>query len=400
MLRHTFVMSAVALAALLAAGCGKGQADTKQAVKAEAITVKTATSEARTVERSIMVTGSLQADETTTVTSEVAGRVIELAADFGQVVKKGQVVARLDPVELSLQLERSRATLAQAMARVGMEANQETVPDSTPMSRQAKAQMEDARTKFENAEKLVKTGDVSKERYIELEKAYRARLAGYEATMDDLRTQMASIRQLKADVKLAEKRLKDATVVAPFDGMVQTKHVSLGQYVRDNATIYTIVKAWPLRLRVDVPESAVSMVKVGTAIQFTTEAVPGSEFRAVVRELNPSLDNRSRTLAAEARMVGQDTRLKPGSFVQVKLVTNAAFPVIAVPSEAVYTVAGLNKFFTVENGKVKEHKIPQILNKNGWVEMPEGVVPAGATVAVSNVPLLADGAEVKVTGRS
>ena len=100
-----------------------------------------------------MVTGSLQADETTTVTSEVVGRVIELAADFGQTVKKGQVVARLDPVELALQLERSRASLAQALARVGMDANQETAPDSTPMSRQAKAQMEDARTKYENAEK-------------------------------------------------------------------------------------------------------------------------------------------------------------------------------------------------------------------------------------------------------
>ena len=125
-----------------------------------------------------------------------------------------------------------------------------------------------------------------------------------------------------------------------------------------NAAIYTIVKAWPLRLRVDIPESAVSMVRVGTALQFTTEAVPGAEFRAVVRELNPSLENRSRTLTAEARMVAQDARLKPGSFVQVKLVTNAAFPVVAVPSEAVYTVAGLNKFFTVENGKAVEHKIP------------------------------------------
>jgi len=391
-----FYLLTIILFTLLAAGCGsKSQTIANAASKpSDPIVVKTATAEARAVEKSIMVTGSLQPDETTTVSSEVPGRVVELAADFGQPVKKGQVIAKLDTQELSLQLERTKATLAQAMARIGMDGKTDKEPDSTPMSRQAKAQMEDAKSKYENAAKLVKTGDISAERHMELEKAYRARQAAWEATQDDLRTQLAVISSLRADVKLAEKRVRDAAVVAPFDGIVQVKHVSPGQYIKENVPIYTLVKAWPLRLRVDIPESAVSDVRAGTTLAFTTEAVPGATFQAVVRELNPALENRSRTLTAEARLATNDARLKPGSFVQVRLIANKAFPVVAVPRAAVYTVAGLNKFFTIENGKAVEHKIPEILGSNGWVEMPHGVVQAGATVAVSNVPLLTNGTAV------
>ena len=385
------------LAAAAAAGCGgkrEASADSTRAV--QPVAVKTAQAEARTVEKSIMVTGSLQPDETTVVSSEVPGRIASLKADFGQPVRKGEIVAQIDTQELSLQLDRSRATLAQALARIGMDPKTMQEPDSTPLSRQARAQMEDARSKYDNAAKLVKTGDISPERFNELEKAYRARQAAWEATQDDLRTQLALIHSLQADLKLAEKRVRDASVLAPFDGIVQVKHVSPGQYIKENVAIYTIVKASPLRLRVDIPESAVAQVRTGTTLAFTTEAVPGAEFTAVVRELNPSLENRSRTLTAEARLVRHNERLKPGSFVQVRLITDQAAPVVAVPRAAVYTVAGLNKFFSIENGKAVEHRIPEILATNGFVEMPAGTVEPGTVVAVSNIAQLSSGTAVVV----
>lgn len=389
------------LIALFLSGCGTQKQDpSKLAKKApDPIAVRVSQSEARTVERSVMATGSLLADETVTVSSEVAGRVTRVLVDFGQSVKKGAVIAQLDPVELNLQLERSKAALAQALARLGLDPKQEdATPESTPTTRQAKAQMEDARTKFENAQRLVKSGDVSQERFVEMEKSFRARQAGYEATLDDVRTQLAMIRSLHADVKLAEKRVRDATVIAPFDGAVKEKSVSVGQYIKENVPIVTLVKTWPLRLRVEIPESGIGNVKIGSDLAFTTETVPSVEFHATVREMNPALDNRSRTLTAEARMAAADARLKPGAFVQVKLITDGKFPVVAVPHDALYTVAGLNKLFTVENGKAVERKIDTILASNGWVELPAGLISVGAQVAVSNLAQLTDGAPVTVTG--
>ncbi len=249
---------------LFLSGCGTQNQDPSKLAKkaADPIAVRVSQSEARTVERSVMATGSLLADETVTVSSEVAGRVTRVLVDFGQSVRKGDVIAQLDPVELNLQLERSKAALAQALARLGLDPKQEeATPESTPTTRQAKAQMEDARTKFENAQRLVKSGDVSQERFVEMEKGYRSRQAGYEATLDDVRTQLAMIRSLRADVKLAEKRVRDATVIAPFDGAVKEKSVSVGQYIKENVPIVTLVKTWPLRLRVEIPESGIGNVR-------------------------------------------------------------------------------------------------------------------------------------------
>lgn len=379
----------------LVTSCGvRNETAAKASRPADPVTVRTAVARQRTVERSIMVTGSLLPDDSTAVSAEVAGRIARLHYDFGQMVAQGAVMAEIDTQELALQLERARAGLRQAMARIGMDPETMKEPGSTPLSRQAKAQMEDARSKYENAQKLIKTGDVSPERFNELEKAYLARLAAYEATLDDLRTQLALIRSLQAEVRLAEKRLRDATVVAPFHGVVQARHVSVGQYIKENVPIYTLVKPAPLRLRVEVPEPASPQVRIGSTLVFTTDSAPGAEFRAVVQNLNPALDSRSRSLTAEARLVREDTRLKPGAFVQVRLITDPAYPTVAIPRDAIYTVAGLNKFFTVENGKAMEHRIPEILASNGFAEIPPGIINAGAVVAVSNVPLLSNGVPV------
>jgi len=252
------LFAAWALSALLATGCARRSAPVEASAKEqapEAVAVRVATAESRQLARTLSATGSLAADETVTISSEVAGRVAEMRVDFGQSVRQGEVIAELDKREFALQLERSRAALAQALARIGLDPSQEeAAPDSTPAIRLAKAQLEDACFKYENAARLVKTGDVSQERFIELEKMCHARQAAYDAARDELRTALANIRALRAEVKLAEKRLNDATVRAPFEGSISARLVSPGQYLKDNAPIATLVKTHPLRLRVEKGE--------------------------------------------------------------------------------------------------------------------------------------------------
>src|SRR5258705_11625543 len=98
--------------------------------------------------------------------------------------------------------------------------------------------------------------------------------------------------------------------------------VGPGQYIKDNTAILTLVKTWPLRLRADIPEVGAAAVKIGEAISFTTDAIPGRTFSATVTQLNPSLDARSRSLSAEARLNQPDPLLRPGMFVQAKLVVS------------------------------------------------------------------------------
>ncbi len=385
---------------LLAAACSKQEEAKKSAgattpKKVEIVKVDTARAEERKIDKAILVTGSLLPDDTVTVVTEVPGKIASVRFDFGQSVRKGDIVAEMEKTEITLQLNRSRAALAQALARVGLDPSQgDQVPTETPNMRQAKAQLEDAYFKFQNAQKLVKTGDISQERFNELEKAYKAREAVAEAARDDMRTQWANVEALKAELQLAEKKLRDTTLRAPFDGTVSDRKVTPGQYVKDNVPVLTLVKTYPMRLRLEIPEAAAGSVRVGSGIEFTTDAVAGSRFTATVREINPSLTEQSRMLIAEARLNTSDPRLRPGMFVQVTLILARGQAAVVVPKQAVYTVAGLTKVFVVRDGKLKEQRIAPGQMIGEFMEVPAAVIQSGDQVVVGNLALLSDGQPV------
>ena len=87
-------------------------------------------------------------------------------------------------------------------------------------------------SKFENAERLIATGDIAKERYDELEKAFQARQAALDTIKDDLRVQLANVQALKAELGIQEERLRDTRILAPFDGQVSERTVAPGQFFR------------------------------------------------------------------------------------------------------------------------------------------------------------------------
>jgi RND family efflux transporter MFP subunit len=398
---RTYSLLFILLLAIFATGCGKsqqtpGKAEASTTKAPDPITIQVAKAETRRIERAISVTGSLLPDETVTVNSELIGRVLSIRADFGQAVKKGDILAELDKQEYQLQYERSKAALAQALARLGLSPGQEENPPSTtPALRQAQARLEDVKFKYDSASKLVKSGDISQDRFNELEKSYRAQQAAYEAARDEMRTQWAAMESIRAEMRLTQKKLNDATMRAPFDGVISQKHISAGQYVRENAPIITVVKTNPLRLRVDVPESAAGLVKRGTTLSFTSDALPNEVFQAVVRETNPSLDSRSRTLTVEARITRPDARLRPGMFAQVHLVLDQAVDTLMVPKQAVYSIAGLTKIFAVRDGKAQEFRITPGEEIAGWIPVPTGTVQPGDTVATSQHALLVNGTPVR-----
>ncbi len=385
---------------IFSAGCGKQPAKTSAlaASKPEPLAVKTVAAATRRIDKAISITGSLSPDESVNVSFEVAGRVSAMKTDFGQTVHKGEILAELDKQEYQFAFERSKAALAQAYARLGVAAGQENASsDSTASMRQAQAQSDDARSKFESAAKLVKSGDISQERFTELEKTYRARQAAFEMTRDDMRGQLASLDSIRADMKLAQKRLNDTVVRAPFDGAITQKTVSVGQYIKENTTVLTLVKSNPLRLLADIPESAAGGIRIGTSLTFTTDAIPDKQFHAVVRQLNPALDSKSRVLTAEARLTEADARLRPGMFVQVLLVTARNTEITVIPTQALYTVAGLTKAFVIRNGRAVECRVPPGQTYDGWTEVSADQIHAGEMVAVTGLSVLINGTEVNAS---
>ena len=159
----------------------------------------------------------------------------------------------------------------------------------------------------------------------------------------------------------------------------------------------TLVKAWPLRLRLEVPENASAAVREGRGVRFQTDAVANEVFEATVRELNAQLESSSRTLTAEARVTKFDDRLRPGMFVRVELVTDPSAEILVVPATSIYTIAGLTKVFVVNGGKVSERKVPPpAYRENGWVSIPADAAKAGDLVATTELPVLFEGLAITV----
>jgi RND family efflux transporter MFP subunit len=386
----------ITLAMILAlTGCAKKQEAAPVAKAPEAIQVKVQQAVAKTLDKSIDVTGTLEADETVNLSFEIQGRISSFKVDFGQLVKKGDVIAELDRREYEWQLERAKANVGQLAARLGMKSPDEPYPTSTATIRQAQANYDDAKSKYESAAKLVQSGDISKERATELGKTLQARQAVIDAARDEMNGLIAQLRAQRADLEIATKRLGDTVIRAPFDGGISAKLISPGQYIKDNTPVATLVKTSPLRLRVEVPENYSAQIGQGSVVSFTTDAAPGKEFQAVIQKLNPTFDSKNRTLMAESKISVSDSRLRPGSFVQVKLVTRKSDAIVMVPRSAVYSVAGLNKVFVIRNGKAVEVRIPPGAEMDGWTEAPAGAIQAGEPIAVSNLLNLVNGVAVK-----
>jgi RND family efflux transporter MFP subunit len=358
------------------------------------IRVTAARTELRPVDRVVEVTGSLAPEETVTVSSGASGLVEKIHRDVGQAVSQGDLLVELDKRELQLQAERMRAELAQALARLGLDPGASAAPSSTAALRQAEAELADARSKYDIAVQLAAGGYIARERFEESQKQLHVRQAAVDLAHDEIRTQWASVQAIRVDLRLAEKRLSDATIVAPFDGVVQQRAVAPGQRVGENVALLTLMKAYPLRLNIDIPEVAASAVRVGAGLDFSTQAVPNRMFRAVVREINPSIDPRSRSLRVLARLPAHEAALKPGMFVQAEVALTEESQALLAPESAIASVAGLNKLFVLGEDKAVELHVALGVREDGWVEVLNTGLKPGDQVATSGLNRLVNGSSV------
>ena len=363
----------------------------------KAVPVKAVRAEERAIDRRVEIVGTLLAEDEVVVSSEVEGVLDRIDVDLGSFVRQGDLLAQMDQREFQLQLEQAQAALAQARVRLGLRAgdSDEIDPEETPLVRQARAAYEDAKSKYESAQKLYATGDIAEQRYIEAEKTFKAREAAYQSAVYEVRDQRAGIRRLRAQMALAQKNLADATIRAPLTGSVAVKHVSAGEYLKAGAPIVTVVKLNPLRLRADVPEPYAASIAVGRPLSFTVDALSHVTFQGRVTRLSPSVNPETRSLTVEAQIDNRALKLKPGYFARAEIVVQPGSKAVMIPGSAIVSYVGLNKVFIVEGGRATERRIKLGTRTDDWVEVVEGVRP-NELVITGNPSRVRDGQLVEV----
>ena len=365
--------------------------------KALAVTVQRASIES--IPEIVVANGELFAEDVATLGTKVAGRVIKLNVDLGTQVQAGQILAELEKDDYEFRVKQAEGQVEQTRAQLGIGATTSdvVVPENTAMVRQAAAGLKEATLIGVNTEKLYKQGVLSR---VDFEKSLVAKSAAearYQGAREQVSQLLAQLIERRAQLSLARQQLQDTQIKAPFSGAITRRQTSVGEYLPVNATVATLVRQNPLRIRLEVPERQAAKVKFGQAIEVELEGGQGKRMGRVVR-LSPAIDAASRSLSIEGEMPNMDGKLRPGSFVQGTITVDASARGITVPFAAVVSFAGTERVFVVKKDQLEDRIIQSGRRLPGdRVEVLQGL-EVNSVVVTNATDRMTKGQRVVVSG--
>ena len=359
--RMPFVL--IVLASLVSSsGCGRSQGASTPppGAGARALRVRMAPVAVQDVVYRIKALGSLEAEEMVQVTAEVEGAVSAVEFHEGDRVTPETILVRIDPDRYRLEAERAEATYKKALAD------------------QRRAEADLARREQLAREELVAAEELNRSRQ-ETE-----RLAAEAAAA-------------KAARDIALQNLRRSEVRPPRSGVINTKAVETGQYVREGTVLATLVDVRRLRLRFKVSEAESLRTREADTVSFRVAAIGDRDFAARIYHVGEIADPSTRQVEVLA-WVRNPGVLKPGFFAEVTVATESRKGALVVPEGAVQASERGFVTYAVEGGKARLRPIQIGLRTGtGVVEIVSGL-KAGETVVVEGSDRLADGVPVQAAG--
>jgi HlyD family secretion protein len=314
----------------------------------------------------VNATGVVQTVITVQVGSQVSGQIEELYADFNSIVKRGQLLARLDSRNLQAQVENSRANVAGAQARVrSAEAELKTQAANLQSS---KANLEVARVArdntavlFKRASELAEGGVASKNdfdnakanadsaqaKYEQAQAAVAQTEAQSNASAAQVEQANAQLQQAVADLNSAELNLGYCNIYSPVDGVVISRNVDVGQTIAaslQSPTLFSIANDLShMQVNANIDEADIGNISDQADVKFTVDAYPNDLFRGRISEirLNPQTVQNVVTYSVILNIDNPEMKLKPGMTANITITVDQRENVLKVPNAALrYTPPG------------------------------------------------------------
>lgn len=331
----------------------------KDAAQAERlVNVNVWTAETKKVQPYLETTGTLKADEEVLVSAEVDGVIKRVLVDEGTSVGAGTLLAEINETDYRLDWTRTEAAF-----------------------RQAQASLANTKAEYGRKESLFRDELITRQQF------------------DDISTRVslaeAELERVKATLAISRERLSRTKIYSPLAGAVKEKRLSAGDFVRNGMPVLQIIKINPLKLNFTVSEKDVASLKKGQDITFTVDAYPDKNFQGKVSLLYPNVEERTRTLQAEATVPNADRALKPGYFARIRIFTQAPRDAVVIPVTALMYDDSTIRVFVIEGDKARA-RVVKTGNKYGdVVEVIEGVNEKERVVVVGQNNL-SEGVKVNV----
>lgn len=313
-----------------------------------AVTIRAAEVTQRSLEDTLELSGSLASPEEATLAAAVEGALVELKADLGDALAKGQVLARINPDEFRFKLDQAEAVLLQALSNL------------------------------KHAQQLARDGIISATALEEVKVA-------------------AARGQAEAD--LARKKVADSELRAPFSGAVARRLASTGDYLKVGQPVFQFVMRHPLKFTAEVPEKFLGQVRLGSPLSLTVEALPGQRFTGTVHRKAPWVNPQSRSFAIEVRIDNGKGLLSPGTFAQGRLQVGNRTKALVVPENALTSFAGVSRVLVIDGSRIRERAVTVDRHLPDGHVAVRGDLKAGDRVATSSLGRLGEGVEVAVQSR-
>ena len=391
-LRFSRILFVSLLAALAATGCGTspgtaaGIESAGKNVKAPAPDlrkVNTIVASQKPIEQLVVVTGTLAAEQEIVLGLKVPGRISDLPVDLGSTVQMGAIIARLDTTDFALRVRQSEAALQQARVRLGLPpdgTSEDVNLEQTALVREARAQMDSTKARLDRATQLFDRGLLAKADLDQVSGAYKVTEAQYTDALDEGKNRQGVLAQRRSELEIARQQLADAVLYAPIDGAIRQRHANQGQYLAAGAPVVTLVQMNPLRLRTEVPERDALNIRNGMMVRVAVEGAAGTHQGRVVR-LSPVIDEANRTLLVETEVSNTTNSLRPGAFARAEIIASSSQQALMVPAAAIVAFAGIDRVFTVQDGKAGEKRVRTGRHTDAGVEVLEGI-SAGDRVVI------------------
>jgi len=359
------------------------------------VKVRTATVAARELQRDVESVGSLFPYEEVIISSEIDGRVEGVAADLGDRVTEGQVLVRVSEEEQRYVLAQNEAALRQALERLGLKHEKDRLKDinEAPEVRAARADLFDAEQRYKRVRNLVEQSIASRQDLDQAQARFQSTQAQLDNTLNQTRNLVQEVERQRALLDLQRKKLRDTSIRAPFTAFVKERQVNVGQYVRANTPVFTLVKTDPIRLRIEIPERMSPWIKVGQVADVSLEAFPGREFKGKIWRISPTVEQSKRTFIVEALIQNAQGELKPGSYAKARIRTDKFDRIRLVPRRAVTYIFGANKAYVIKGGVIDAREVKLGEQFGDDVEIIEGLAE-GEVIATTQLNRLDTGARV------
>lgn len=319
------------------------------------------TVEARTLERTLPLTGTLAPLTEATLKAKVAGELVEVTAREGEAVRQGQVLARIDPTEVRARVAAREADVAAARAqRVWAEKNRAT------------------------QKALLEKQFISQNAYDNVESNYRVAVA--------------KLRAAEADLVVARKALGDSVLVAPFSGVVAERFAKPGERIALDARVISMVDLSHLELEAPVPASEIAKVHIDQKLEFRVDGFGKRPFVGRIERINPTTVAGSRSINVYAVIDNPEGALRAGMFAQGTARLERIADGLFIPASALRDEAGQPFVYALVDGRVVRRPVKTgAPDAGGWVQVLDGLT-AGERIVRANLGALREGAAARVSG--